>query len=196
MNKNIAQLEDDYGVSPDSLAEASGSLLPPVGTNDKGKFLHTNESTGEKEWAEVSGLPAVTDADNGKVLSVVNGEWDKANAPIGLPSTTGVNRDDYLGISESGAVVWVKPLKLTASGDDLIMDDPSVIYVIQRDQVFYTEPYDTPYGSNRVWYKTVSFKYNLMGGVLELIIKNELTGQLYKNNGTGGAAFSPYTPSP
>lgn len=55
MNKNIAQLEDDYGVSPESLAEASGSLLPPVGENDKDKFLHTNASTGEKEWSEASG---------------------------------------------------------------------------------------------------------------------------------------------
>jgi len=31
-----------------------------------------------------SGLPKVTESDNGKILGVVEGSWDKMNAPIGL----------------------------------------------------------------------------------------------------------------
>ena len=31
------------------------------------------------------GLPDVTSEDNGKILGVVNGGWDKTNAPVGLP---------------------------------------------------------------------------------------------------------------
>ena len=35
-----------------SVSDKTDSELPDVGTNDKGKFLHTNESTGALEWAE------------------------------------------------------------------------------------------------------------------------------------------------
>ena len=50
------------------LATAIKNVLPEVGTNDKGKYLHTNDSTGDLEWSEVEGLPAVGENDKGKYL--------------------------------------------------------------------------------------------------------------------------------
>lgn len=59
--------------------------LPTVGSSDKDKYLHTNGSTGAVEWADApDGLPAVTDVDAGKVLTVNNsGVWVAANPSSG-----------------------------------------------------------------------------------------------------------------
>ena len=59
--------------------------LPPVGTSDKNKFLHTNGSTGAVEWADApKELPSVSGTDEGKVLTVNNsGVWG-ASEPIGI----------------------------------------------------------------------------------------------------------------
>ena len=40
-------------------ASGGGSSLPDVTTNDKGKYLHTNESTGVLEWIEAAGSNGV-----------------------------------------------------------------------------------------------------------------------------------------
>lgn len=65
----------------------SGAGLPPQ-TGNSGKYLKTDGSIAY--WAEVPGggggggsdLPAVTAADNGKFLRVVNGAWAAAEVPI------------------------------------------------------------------------------------------------------------------
>lgn len=41
---------------------------PAVGTNDKGKYLHTNDSTGDLEWDAVRQTPAVGENDKDKYL--------------------------------------------------------------------------------------------------------------------------------
>lgn len=49
-----------------SVSDKTDSELPPVGTSDKNKFLHANESTGALEWAEGGsggGVLVVTDTD-------------------------------------------------------------------------------------------------------------------------------------
>lgn len=67
--------------------------LPTVGTSDKGKYLHTNESTGALEWAEAGGsdLPSVTAEDDGKVLAVVSGAWAAAEISDLISSASGVS---------------------------------------------------------------------------------------------------------
>ena len=45
-----------------------------------------------------SDLPEVSAADNGDVLTVVNGTWAKAEAPTGLPVVSGVDNGKYLGV--------------------------------------------------------------------------------------------------
>lgn len=62
--------------------------LPSFNENDKGKILKINVESGMLGW-ETQGetLPAVTSADNGKVLAVSNGAW----AAVALPSASGVS---------------------------------------------------------------------------------------------------------
>lgn len=43
-------------------------------------------------------LPAVTAADNGDVLTVVNGAWAKADAPKELPAVTAEDNGDVLKV--------------------------------------------------------------------------------------------------
>lgn len=45
-----------------------------------------------------SGLPDVTAADNGSVLTVVNGAWAKAAAPKELPTVTAEDDGDVLTV--------------------------------------------------------------------------------------------------
>ncbi|MGA4517412.1 hypothetical protein ACPA0F_09095 [Solibacillus silvestris] len=60
----------------------AGSSLPEVTSDDNGKVLKVANGAWDKGEAG-SSLPAVTDADNGKVLGVANGVWDKINAQGG-----------------------------------------------------------------------------------------------------------------
>lgn len=48
--------------------------------------------------AAASELPAVKSADNGKVLTVVNGKWDKAVIPSQLPAVTAANNGAVLKV--------------------------------------------------------------------------------------------------
>ena len=50
-------------------------------------------------------LPIVTSADNGKVLGVVGGVWDKANPPTELPAVTSADNGKVLGVVSG---VWNK----------------------------------------------------------------------------------------
>ena len=61
-------------------------VVPEVGENDKGKYLHTNEETGDKEWSNVpSELPTVGVSDKGKYLhtNAETGEKEWSNVPSG-----------------------------------------------------------------------------------------------------------------
>lgn len=56
--------------------------------------------------AAASELPVVNATDNGKVLAVVDGNWDKANAPTELPAVTGDDIGKVVSVvsdGESGA---------------------------------------------------------------------------------------------
>jgi len=67
----------------DDKLKTSSSTLPAVTENDNGKTL----SVIDGEWSAAkpaSALPAVTENDNGKVLSVVGGAWAAAEAASGV----------------------------------------------------------------------------------------------------------------
>lgn len=78
----------------------------------KGSKEYRMDSAGN--WVEIttsgggsggSDLPDVTAADNGKVLGVVSGVWDKMNASDGLPDYSEASDGDVLAI-ENGAPAW------------------------------------------------------------------------------------------
>lgn len=78
----------DYVLIPDCIQAitqkvptGSGASLPTVSAADNGKLLTVVEGA----WAKADAtkeLPAVTADDNGKVLKVVEGAWDKGTDNI------------------------------------------------------------------------------------------------------------------
>lgn len=70
-----------------SSAAGTSGLVPQPSAGDEGKVLK-----GDGTWDNVEALPVVTSSDNGKVLEVVNGEWDtgteKANKTDTVLDTT------------------------------------------------------------------------------------------------------------
>lgn len=73
---------------------------------------------------ELSGLPDVTADDNGEILTVVDGEWNKAAAPTELPAVTAEDNGEILTVVngewnkavQAGAVVVFNATMTTAGG--------------------------------------------------------------------------------
>ena len=85
---------------------SGGSDLPVVDVSDNGSVLTVVSG----EWNKATPakeLPAVSNTDNGKLLGVANGEWGKVDAPSGsgLPAVTSDDNGDVLTVV-SGA--WAK----------------------------------------------------------------------------------------
>lgn len=70
------------------------------------------------------GLPAVTAADNGKVLGVSSGEWEAVAAPEELPAVTAADNGKVLGVSggEWGAVA------ASSGGGDVVVIPTTGVY--------------------------------------------------------------------
>ena len=77
-DKFTASTADAYPAAS-SVSDNTDSELPAVGANDKNKFLHTNESTGDLEWATAGG--------SGGGVLVVNGTWNEAGTECTLDKT-------------------------------------------------------------------------------------------------------------
>lgn len=77
----------------------TGGDLPGVTDADDGKILGVSEG----EWHKMdlpTELPAVTASDNGKVLGVSEGEWGKVDIPSELPAVTASDNGMLLGVAE------------------------------------------------------------------------------------------------
>jgi len=94
----------------DGLESAS---VPEVETEDKGKYLRANETTGELEWAEAGGgggggggsdLPPVTSADLGKSLMVGRGT---GTTSVVAPEQTITIEEQYAVIPNATLTNWV-----------------------------------------------------------------------------------------
>lgn len=93
-----------------------GAELPAVTAADNGDVLTVVEGA----WAKAepaAELPAVTATDNGDVLTVVSGEWAKAAAPSGLPAVTASDNGNVLTVVEGS---WAKAAP--SGGNQIIFD--------------------------------------------------------------------------
>lgn len=81
-----------------------GSELPSVTSSDNGKVLEV--INGKWDKGSISGgsdLPDVTSSDNGKILKVINGEWGKGEESQG---ESDINKNDLLcGLSNSKILI-------------------------------------------------------------------------------------------
>ena len=132
MNKNIAQLEDDYGVSPESLADAAGSLLPPIGTTDYGKYLKADDVTGKLKWSIVESgteffectLTAQLDTSFNVAGFSINKTYAEISAAIvsGIPTLVKImNKPFWTDAVESGYTFAYRAYSATANSTGIIM---------------------------------------------------------------------------
>ena len=82
-----------------------------------------------------SELPEVTSEDNGQVLTVVSGEWNKANVPSGLPSVTASDNNKVLKVVGG---VWTaeknpKTYEANVSGGGTVTFQPGDLDSIKND---------------------------------------------------------------
>lgn len=78
------------------LLEQIGGIETPVSEDLEERMISGLEAIAESGGG--GSLPDVTAEDNGKLLGVNNGEWDKVTAPVGLPS---------IGVGDGGKIVSV-----------------------------------------------------------------------------------------
>lgn len=88
--KILDALKEKFNAKGTNIAEAIENIdktFIASGEPDDGAVPTYNEETKDVEWAvpdePTSELPSVTSADNNKILKVVNGAWDKGDAPSG-----------------------------------------------------------------------------------------------------------------
>ena len=82
--------------------------VPDPKEADNGKILKVVE--GVAVWADAPvELPVSEEADNGKVLTVVGGEAAWADAPVELPVSEVADNGKVLTVDETGAPAWQAP---------------------------------------------------------------------------------------
>lgn len=96
MDNNITALQGLYVALGGTLADVANITTIPEMINAIATVVPSGAG---------ASLPAVTDADNGKLLTVVDGEWAKADAPKELPDVTTADNGSVLKVV-SGA--WDK----------------------------------------------------------------------------------------
>ena len=80
-----------------------------------------------KTQEPITGLPDVTSADNGKILSVVDGSWNKTEVPTELPTVNAYRKGAVLHVDKNGAWVAGDDLSLVASGSTSVPSETSTL---------------------------------------------------------------------
>ena len=71
--KNLSLISDLINAIAEYIEDGGTRELPAVSVADNGKVLTARAG----KWVKATVIPTVTAADNGKVLKVINGAWDK-----------------------------------------------------------------------------------------------------------------------
>lgn len=96
------------------------------------------------------GLPEVTSADNGKVLTVVNGDWGVADAGGGDVLVVHITTDDGYAVDKtfteiSNAVSAGKAVFAQVNGETFLMAYFNAGFVIFKNYYIYTETNELVY---------------------------------------------------
>ena len=87
--------------------------LPEVNADDEGKVLAVVKGAWDKAGSQIE-LPVVTSEDNGKLLGVTGGKWDSVNAPTELPAVTNEDNGRILQVSNGSWTKQNMPTELPA----------------------------------------------------------------------------------
>ena len=100
---------------PDQRQYAGYSIkeLPKVNTDDEGKVLAVVKGKWDKSGSQIE-LPIVSSDDNGKVLGVTEGAWNKMDAPTELPAVTNEDNGRILQVSNGEWTKQNMPTELPA----------------------------------------------------------------------------------
>lgn len=103
---NAAQQAGNFAVRAEQAAETAEEVvasavnklkIPTVTAEDNGKILTVVDGEWEKSNPPTE-LPEVSETDSGKVLTVKGGQWSATEPPSGLPDVTNADNGKYLGI--------------------------------------------------------------------------------------------------
>lgn len=100
-----------YSISSDAVTKSKYERMtvPKVTSSDNGKIVQVINGVWDKTDLPAE-LPAVTSADGGKVLSVdSNGVWVPAELSNGIPAFTSADAGKVLTVNSSGVLEWVTP---------------------------------------------------------------------------------------
>ena len=143
---------------------------------------------GNKQYTDFDPLPSVTSADNGKVLKVVSGEWDKGD--IREVPVIDLGDNDKILTVESGEASWSSPKKVTHLYDEIPVSNP-LYFLGNIDPSTSPLTIDmTQIATNYEELRSTDFEFVFMGGESNLI--NRPWG--YNPIDSAPGTFS-YTPS-
>lgn len=97
--ENVYNDGDEHGSVHNDLTGRDAEDCHPISAiTDLSGTLTAIEDDIDALEGSVQAIPAVTSADNGMVLKVVDGAWDKANESTGLPSVTSADNGKILQV--------------------------------------------------------------------------------------------------
>ena len=89
-----------------NIIDAAGNIILKVdkdGVHTTSLYLNGRQVTNEGGGTTIDPLPTVSVEDNGKILQVVNGIWNKANLEKELPAITAADNGKFLQVVDG---VW------------------------------------------------------------------------------------------
>lgn len=105
MTTTVEALKEIYVSLGGELTDTYDDIAGGVAVGDYVTIPDVSNAIAQRAASAGIELPSVTSSDNGKLLTVVNGKWNKANAPKELPAVTSTDNGDILTVV-NGA--WAK----------------------------------------------------------------------------------------